>query len=208
MKILSHVPSARGSDGGPAMRSFTLPEIMVVSAIFFMLLAGLIASQMFGLRLYYVTQTKLAATANARRALDRVRDDVRSGKLLYIVNGNASSFAHISNNLAHIGNGLLVCASTNTNNFVLYYRDANDSCLKRVTNGSSQVEVLANYITNQFVFQAEDYRGIVLTNDQNNRVIRLTMQFYQWEFPVAQVGQGAMYDYYQLQSKITRRLIE
>jgi prepilin-type N-terminal cleavage/methylation domain-containing protein len=208
MKLLAYAPSGDRANLGPATRSFTLTEVMVVSAIFSMMLAGLLASQMFGLRLLYVTQTKLSATASARQALDQVRDAVRSGKLLYVGTGDASSFTHVSNNMQHIGNALMVCATTNTNNFVVFYRDANDNCLKWRTNGSSQLQVLARYITNALVFQAENFQGVVLTNDQNNRVIHLTMQFYQWEFPVTTVGAGAMYDYYQLQSRITRRLIE
>jgi len=39
-------------------------------------------------------------------------------------------------------------------------------------------------------------------------VIRMMLEFYQWEYPLAAAGQGAMYDYYRLQTRITRRLIE
>jgi len=208
MKIRSYVRSRRASALGSNTRAFTLVEIMVVSALFFLLLAGLIGAQMFGLRLNLISQTKLSATASARNALSRVRDEVRSGKILYVGNGNASSFTHIADDVPRLGNALMICASTNTNNYVLYFRDPADSCLKRITNGSPRVEMLASYITNQYVFQAEDYRGLALTNDQNNRVIRMTLQFYQWEYPVARVGSGGMYDYYQLQTRITRRLIE
>jgi hypothetical protein len=41
----------------------------------------------------------------------------------------------------------------------------------------------------------------VLTNDQNNRVIRMNLEFYQWEF-------SDVYEYYRLQTKITCRAIE
>jgi hypothetical protein len=58
------------------------------------------------------------------------------------------------------------------------------------------------------VFRAEDFRGNILTNDRNNRVIRMMLEFYQWEYPIASAGPGGMYDYYRLQTRITRRLIE
>ena len=64
------------------------------------------------------------------------------------------------------------------------------------------------FMTNYFVFDAEDYLGNVLTNNSNNRIIHMTLQFSQWEYPVAGVGKGAMYDYYQLHTKVTRRAID
>jgi hypothetical protein len=36
----------------------------------------------------------------------------------------------------------------------------------------------------------------------------MMLDFYQWEFPVAQAGAGAFYDYYHLQTRMTRRTIE
>ena len=67
---------------------------------------------------------------------------------------------------------------------------------------------MPNYVTNDIAFRAEDFRGQVLTNNQNNRVIRMILEFYQWEFPVATVGTNGLYDYYRLQTRITRRTIE
>jgi hypothetical protein len=70
--------------------------------------------------------------------------------------------------------------------------------------------VLVNYLTNYYVFQAEDYLGNFLTNMvayQNNGVIHITLQFDQWEYPVGFVGGNAVnaYDYYQLSTRVTRR---
>ena len=68
--------------------------------------------------------------------------------------------------------------------------------------------VVARFVTNQFVFQAEDFRGNVLTNNDNNRVIKMTLEFFQWEYPIATIGQGSLYDYYRIQTRVTRRMIE
>ena len=70
------------------------------------------------------------------------------------------------------------------------------------------IDVVAEYITNSVVFTLEDFRGTNLTSSQNNRVIGLKMQFYQIQFPVTMIGPGNYYDYYQLQTKITRRTLE
>jgi hypothetical protein len=58
------------------------------------------------------------------------------------------------------------------------------------------------------VFAAEDHLGNVLTNSQNNRVIGLRLQFYQIAFPVVAVGPGNYYDFYQLRTRVTRRMLE
>lgn len=70
--------------------------------------------------------------------------------------------------------------------------------------------VVANYITNQNIFFAEDYMANVLTNNQDNRVIQMTMYFSQWEYPIAIIGSNDInaYDYYRLQTRATRRAIE
>lgn len=95
-----------------------------------------------------------------------------------------------------------------TNNFIRYFRDPVDRRLKRTENGTNVALVVASSITNQMVFTSEDYRGIVLTNIANNRVVGLTLQFYQLEYPTVPVGPGSYYDFYQLRTKITRRALE
>ena len=192
----------------PRRRAFTLPEIMSVMALFSLLLLALISSQIMGIKMYRISESKLTATAGGRRALDQVRDEIRSGKVLLVGNGSSSTFTPSADNQPNIGHAVQIYATTNTNTFVRYYLDANDDRLKRVKSGSTNVQVIANYVTNDIAFRAEDFRGQVLTNNQNNRVIRMVLEFYQWEFPVATVGTNGLYDYYRLQTRITRRTIE
>ena len=61
----------------------------------------------------------------------------------------------------------------------------------RVTSSNSSPTVLAGNITNQLVFTAEDFKGKVLTNSQNNRVIRMVLEFYQKEYSLAQTGSNS-----------------
>jgi prepilin-type N-terminal cleavage/methylation domain-containing protein len=191
-----------------AHAAFTLPEIMIVMAVFSLLVIALITCQLFGMRLERVSETKFAATAAGRKALNQVRNEIRQGKVLMIGTGDDAVFTRIADNAPQVGNALQIYPTTNTASYIRYYLDAGDNSLKRVTSLNSQPEVVAGFITNHLIFQAEDFLGNVLTNEQNNRVIRLTMEFYRWEYPIATVGNGGMYDYYRLQTRITRRLIE
>ena len=67
---------------------------------------------------------------------------------------------------------------------------------------------MASAISNQVVFTAENHLGQVLTNNNNNRVIGLTLQFYQLQYPTINIGPGGLYDFYQLRTRITRRALE
>jgi hypothetical protein len=58
------------------------------------------------------------------------------------------------------------------------------------------------------VFTAEDYAGNVQLNNFNNRVIGVTLQFFQLQTPTVPIGPGCLYDFYQLRTKITRRALE
>jgi len=207
MKPVSAIVSPRRPPQGGQM-AFTLPEIMIAIGIFSLIVVAVISSQLFGMKMFIMTQSKLSAANGARTVMNRVRDEIRSGKIMVVGNGGSNSFSTILSNAPRVGNALRIYPTTATNNFVQYYRDSSDQKLKRVVSGSSEIDELASYVTNQIVFRAEDFGGNVLTNDQNNRVIRMTLDFYQWEFPIMIAGHGGYYDYYRLQTRISRRTIE
>jgi prepilin-type N-terminal cleavage/methylation domain-containing protein len=187
--------------------AFTLTELMVAMAIFLLVVTSVIYSHLFGLKMFNVTSTKLAASHGARAALNRVRDDIRSGRVLYVGMGTGTAFNNIGTNTAHRGNALQIYPTANTNMFIRYFWDASDQRLKRAASGTTQIEVIASFITNQIVFTAEDFQGTALSNDLNNRIIKMTLDFCQWELPSVQVS-GGYFDYYRLQTRITRRTIE
>ena len=207
MKIAFASPGARPfSRLRPA--AFTLAEIMTVVGLFSLVAIGVVYSQLFGMKMFNITATRLSASDNARKVLNCVRDDIRSGKVLYVGNGDSTHFTNIALNGLRQGNALQIYPTTATNVFIRYYLDTVKQCLRRTTNGSAQPQVLAPYLTNRIAFIAEDYAGHTVTNDQNNRVIRMVLDFYQWEFPVAQAGAGAFYDHDHLQTRMTRRTLE
>ena len=223
MKLLPPLQSRRTPLLATAARAFTMAEMMTVVGIFSLLAAATVSSQLFGLRLYSITGVKLTVDGAARSALGRVRDEIRSGKLIYVGNGDSSSFTVAADNSPQAGNALKICATTDTNSYVYYFMDATNSRFKRMVSSNSFVQVVASHITNQLVFQAEDFLGNVVTNHQNNRVIRVTMEFYQPVFPSAPTANSAltaqsaggaqptnsgMYEQFRLQTRVARRAIE
>jgi type II secretory pathway pseudopilin PulG len=192
----------------PREAAFTYPEIMIAMGLFSLVVIGVVYSQLFGMRMFNITSTRVSASDNARKVLDHVRDDVRSGKMLYVGNGDSAHFTNILLNGLRQGNALQIYPTKDTNVFVRYYMDTANQCLSRMASGTGRVQVLAPYLTNRVAFIAEDCVGRTLTNDQNNRVIKMVLDFYQWEFPMAQAGAGAFYDSYHVQTRITRRTIE
>jgi type II secretory pathway pseudopilin PulG len=195
MKLIDTKPSI--------CRAFTLVEALTVTAIFSLLIAATVSTQVFGMKMYIISENKLLSTDAARKALNRVSDEIRAAKLIYVGTGSGSNFTSVADNVAHAGSSLKICPTTDTNNFVCYFWDSNSSSLKRQVNNASS-EILAGNITNQVVFQVEDYRGNVINNHSDNRIIHMTLEFYRRQYSMSRVGN----DYFHLQTRITRRVIE
>jgi len=196
-------------NGATARAAFTLPEMMITAAIFSLLVIAGVYSHVLGLKMSNFTQTKLQATHNARAALNTTRDEIRSAQNIVVGNGNNTNFTGIADNLPQQGNAIQVYPTESTNTYVRFYVDANPKAqtLNRVVSGKTNIQVLAKFVTNQIPFRVEDFNGTVLTNDQNNRVVSMTFEFYQFEFAVLQSGKPAFYDYYRLQTKVARRAV-
>lgn len=190
-----------------ASRAFTLPETIVTMALLSVVLAGMIGSHVFGLRLLELTKSKLGASDEARMAIAKMMEEIRSAKLIRIGQGTLGSFTEVGMNSPQKGSAVQLYPSTNYNAYIRYFWDSADRRLKRTTNGQSFVYIVANSISNELVFTSEDYSGATLTNNENNRVIGLTLEFYQLQYPTVKIGPGSMYDFYQLRTKITRRTI-
>src|SRR4051812_48864384 len=188
-------------------RALTLPEMMITASLAIMIMGGILTLHLVGARMFQVTQTKLGGNDDARSAIGKLTADVRSSKMVRVGTGGLNSFTECGVNAQQAGNAIQVYPTSNTNNFVRYFRDT-DNRLHRTTNGASSDLILANFVTNSLVFTAENYKGQVLTNNENNRVIALTLQFYQIQYPVVKIGTNELYDFYQVRTKITRRVLE
>jgi prepilin-type N-terminal cleavage/methylation domain-containing protein len=214
-------------------QGFTLVEMMVALAIFTLVILVTVATQVYAARVYTLAATKLSATTSARMALNDIRDKIRQGQIVNVGNyfwtGNdpaATNFATISDGNQQQGNAVIVYpSSANTNSFTLMFLQpgsgtnyaigspSSTNCLivETYTNGMlMQSNDVANFITNQLIFTAQDYANNILTNNVNNRVIQIQLFFSQWEFPIAFIGTNGFnaYDYYRVQTRVTRRLFD
>src|ERR1039457_5154687 len=198
------------------VRGFTLAEMVITVGVFLFIFTGvMVAVQIFGLRIYTLAATKLVATAGGRQALNQIRDQIRQGKMVYVGNCSSpinSSFALIGTTNSQQGNALIIYPTTNTTSYSIYYLDTSTTTNRLIQfNVSNSVttytKLLAKYVTNLIVFDMEDWQTHIVTNEQsldNRLLVRVTMQFSQWEYPLAFVGGVGLnaYDYYQLRTRV------
>ena len=189
------------------VRAFTITEMMIALSVVLLVMAAVTSIFVYGLKTVEFIKPKLSASDEARKAVSLFTHEVRCAHIVRIGNGNLTSFTEVPPDTRQIGSAIQIYPNTNQTDFVRYYWDATDRKLKRTVDGSTAVQVVANSVSNQMVFTAEDCTGEILTNNYNNRVIGLTLQFYQLQYPEVKIGPGNYYDFYQLRTKITRRTI-
>ena len=187
---------------------FTLVEIMTVMAIFVIMVGAMVSVQIFGLRVYTLAATKITATTSGRELLNDICDRIRSSQVVYVGTYSNGAFSMIPLGTPQIGNALEIFPATNTTaaaNAIIFYMDPASNVVNMVSAGVVSVE--AKYMTNCLCMQAEDYQQNILTNYVDNPVICITLQFYQWEYPIGYVGGTAAnaYDFYRLRTRIARR---
>jgi hypothetical protein len=163
---------------------------------------------MYGLKMVQFVQPKLNASDDARKAVSLLTDEIRSAFDVKVGNRNGTTFTPIAPFTAQRGNAIRIYPSNNTNEYIFYFWDVNDTSLKRTTNNATFTSVIAGSVSNELVFAAEDFAGNVLSRNENNFVIAATLQFYQLQYPKVAVGPGQYYDWYQLQCRVTRRAMD
>jgi hypothetical protein len=128
--------------------------------------------------------------------------EVRSAAKIMVGSGSSSSFTEVGVNTNQIGSAIQIYPDSDTNVFIRYFWSSNQTVKRLVSKyNTNTVSTMATKVTNSFIFQAEDYQGTPLTNNQNNRVIAMTLNFYQPEYPGGTKGS----DFYHLHTKVTRR---
>jgi len=186
--------------------AFTLVEIMVTCMIALVIVAALMSSYMYGMRMFEVVKPKLATSDQARHTISKMIGEVRSAGSIQVGTGSETRFTPAGLNTRQQGNAIQIFPNvTTTNSFIRYFRDDSDDTLRRVTNLDAESTVMARDVTNSIPFTSEDFTGNVHTNRQSSRVIGLNLQFSSLPYTTAKAGPGALYDHYQLRTRITRR---
>lgn len=202
MKVPVQSPSLRRRAAPTPAAGFTLPEVLISTTVFILLVGGIVFAHLFGLSMFSITETKLNATDGARKTIGKMADEIRTCKTTWIGNITNSDFVALLDGETQQGSGLLIYPTTNTANFIIYFVNPSDKTFRRTTGAPGSATILAESITNTVVFCAQDLLGTVLTNNQNNRVIHLNLEFYQPKRHM-QVA-----DYYKLETSVTRRARE
>jgi len=186
--------------------AFTLVETLIATSIFSLMMAGLISITIFGMKQNELAISKAGACEQARNAMNVIANDIRASKVWQIGNGGQGTFTPIPNGTAQQGNAIQVNLTTATNTFILYYFDrtaATNNVLRRWHSGDANTTKLAQYLTNNMFFRAEDPRGNTQTNLTHKGVIHAYMEFCQYQYPLTFIGPGYYYDYYKTELRIT-----
>jgi len=202
MKLNPHPPEFQRGGSARSATGFTLPELLIALTVFLLLLSGIIFAHLFGLSMFRITETKLNATADARQIIGVMANEIRTSKATEIGNIKSGEFVALLDGETQQGNGLLIYPTTNPANFIIYFINPFDQTFRRTTSKPDSATIIAESVTNALAFRAQDHLGKVLTNNLNNRVIHLNLEFYQ----APRYLQVA--NYYKLETAVTRRVLE
>lgn len=188
-----------------SLRAATLIELQMGIAILVLVIGAACGSHVFGLRMFYQTRMSLEATDESRKVLGNLREEIRGCTMVQVGTGSHTAFKEIPDDTKQIGNALQIFPGTNTNSYIIYYRHT-DETMRKWSTASGRLETLAHNVTNVAVFKATDYGGIVLTNNENNRVVEIALKFLQQRGQNA-AHRGGLHNYYQVETKATRRKV-
>lgn len=188
MKLLSPI---QNQPRRMAVFGFTLVEMMTAAAVFITLLVvGMIAVQMFVMRINNFTTDKLLAAGGSSKAMDQICNQIRGAQFVRVGTIIGSTFTSITNGSLQQGTALQVFPTTNSTPYKIYYLNPTTDNLYYVTNGqaltsASPGTLLASWITNSPCFWSENYQGTVNTTTNpfatgENCTIRMVWNFRQY----------------------------
>jgi prepilin-type N-terminal cleavage/methylation domain-containing protein len=205
------LPSVQTQSRLAPVSAFTLVEMMVAMLVFVVLLvAAMIAVQIFTLRITNFTTDKLLATDGSCKAMDKICDQIRGANFLWVGTYTNNTFTPVANGSSQQGTALQVFSTTNSTPYYIYYLIPATAKLYSITNGESTSlnpgTLLASSITNNPCFWSENYQGTISTSTNTftagvNCTIRMRFQFQQYASPNANTRS----EYYTIQTRATPR---
>src|SRR5580704_2429891 len=118
------IPFSSSSRGGSSTpnKGFTLPEILIAMTVFGLVVAGILAANLFGMRMVQANETKLSATGWSRNTFGKITDQIRTCNSISILNVDTNgNFTGLLPGEAQQGNALQIYPSTNTDSFTMYF---------------------------------------------------------------------------------------
>ena len=194
--------------------AFSLIEFSLVSAITVFMLAGVVYTHIMGQNLHRWSMSKVGSNDHSREALARLQGEIRAAKSVEIGYYTNGSFHLPRLGKPQVGQTIRVFPSTNANLYVQYrlWPINNNYVLKRAErfrNGSFEIRTVGTHLTNNpAMFALEDFRGNHLTEPSANAIVAVTLDFRQYQYPITKVGRDYYHDYYRVQTRIAKRMVE
>jgi hypothetical protein len=167
MRILPH--NHRPNEAG-----FTLAETMVASAVFTMIMASIVALQLFGARTTSGV-TRMFDSAARANVVHLIANDVKNCRSVAVQNYSGSTFSSIALGSPQQGNALRVVVPVgNVTQTNYYYVDSTGDLWQ--WNSSSSTNTSRRYltdVTNTVVFSSVDYTGAVISNSIARTLIQM-----------------------------------
>jgi prepilin-type N-terminal cleavage/methylation domain-containing protein len=202
-----YVIQGAGRDAVRARRpaGFTLTELMVSMTIFTLVIGGMIAGHVFGLKVFELTRSNLGAADSGQKLSSRLGADIRAAAAIKIGRGDERGFQELLPQEVQQGNAIQIYTSADTNEYLRYYVSEADRKLMLISADGSQKRMVAEGLSNAFIFSAEDSAGRVITNRQSGFVLGVNLQFSEIPGSGVAVGKGKYYDSFRWQMKFALR---
>jgi hypothetical protein len=197
----------------------SLLEVMISSYLMVVVvLLGLFAVHLMGLREMRLLESKAGASDSTRRHITQLRNDIYGAKGWEIGSWNGSSFAGATNGANQQGNALkiypLIIESNqvvDSTRYFMYYFDSSQVSSNNgrlwymnSTNGVNRITI--SNLIDPLYFTSEDYRGNTQTVRTYKSVIHATFQYSQFQFPLTKVGSNSIFDSYRIDVRATPHL--
>ncbi len=142
-----HVAIAKRHPRRAARNGFTLPEILIALTIFLLLVGGILAANLFGLRMFQMTQTKLDATQWSRETIMRLTDEIHVCNNAQVGTISNGFFVMFLDGEPQQGSALLINPTSDTNSYIIYFVNAADQTFRRTTDQPNSAVILASSVT-------------------------------------------------------------
>ncbi len=179
---------------------FTLSEMLIAMTIFFLVVGGVIATNLFGLRMIELTEPKQQSAERARELVNQLSDDIGTGWKIQIGTGDLGSFVRVPRGSEKKGSSLKVWRDSQDTNDVVVYHLVSGELFR---DDASSTKLVAWSVTNDEIFTGEDFSGTPLTEDRTSMVIGVSLQFSELERTGTPLGPDLTYKSYEFQSHLT-----
>jgi hypothetical protein len=210
MRLWHPVGDSVHGQGWRARGAFTLTEVSIASTIFMLVVAGVITSNIFGLRMMELTEPKQQAAQRARELIDQLSEDINTAWLVEVGTWN-DRFDPVPHSTPKVGNALRIFPEgSDTDYSVVYYKDPGTDEFLRDSTAGTGPELVAWGVTNNDVFTGEFLdrnlnAWVPLEANRAVMVVRVLLQFSELERTRTPVGPEFTYKSYQFQTRLTWR---